>query len=222
MFVLTVDQIGSRHRGDQVASLLASLTTAGPLAGVDPALPAGGTPAPGDGLLLAVERTVGDEIQVVLADPVLTVRVALDLLRRTQWSVGVGAGEADLPLPASARAASGPVFIAARAAVTAAKSRRRTVPLAVRGADEVAAADAQAVFTLVAAVVRRRSAAGWAVIDRRSRPGVRQEEIAADLGITQQAVSARMTAALWEEEQAAIPALARLLVAAGRMDSKGR
>ena len=45
--------------------------------------------------------------------------------------------------------------------------------------------------------------------------GARQEDVAETLGITQQAVSQRLRTALWAEEVAARPLLARLLVAAG-------
>jgi len=52
MFVLTVDQQGSRRVGDRVDALLRELA---PLAGRD-------------GVVRAFERTVGDEVQAVLDD----------------------------------------------------------------------------------------------------------------------------------------------------------
>jgi len=221
MFVLTVDQKDSRRVGDRVPDVLAALVDR-------------------QGLVLPFERTVGDEVQGVLADAPAVVDLVLDLLRRGGWSVGIGTGAVDLPLPASARAASGAAFVLAREAVEAAKSRARSVPLAVRGASPTAAADAEAVLTLVAAIAARRSTAGWAAIDTlrsvdaeatrvlggaplvgpdgpraAAVVGVaRQQEVARRLGVSQQAVSQRLRAALWADEVAARPAAARLLTAA--------
>jgi len=205
MFVLTVDQKDSRRVGDRVPDLLAVLVDR-------------------PGLVLPFERTVGDEVQGVLADAIAVVDLVLDLLRRGGWSVGIGAGSVDLPLPPSAREASGTAFVLAREAVEAAKSRVRSVPVAVRGASPSLAADAEAVLALVAAIAARRSPAGWAAIDTLRSvdawaadavTGVaRQQEVARRLGVSQQAVSQRLRAALWAEEVAARPAAARLLTAA--------
>lgn len=195
MFVLTIDQRGSRRGDDLVPALLAGL----------PAVP---------GLVRRTERTVGDEVQAVLDDAAGVVELVLHALRLGEWSVGVGAGPVDEPLPASTREARGEAFVLARAAVDAAKSRARTVPLAVRGARAVAAADAEAVLTLVGAVAARRSDAGWRAVDEARAAGGSQEAVARRLGVTQQAVSQRLRAALWAEELAARPAAARLLTAA--------
>ncbi|QGQ19366.1 hypothetical protein GC089_09135 [Cellulomonas sp. JZ18] len=194
MFVLTIDQRGSRRGTDRVPELLAHLTDA-------------------PGLVRGFERTVGDEVQGVLDDARDVVELVLDLVRVGGWSVGVGAGPVHEPLPPSPRAASGEAFVLARAAVEAAKSRQRPVPLAVRGVDVTAAADAEAVLTLLGAVVVRRTAGGWEAVDA-ARAGDGQEVVARALGVTQQAVSQRLRAALWAEEQAVRPVAARLLTAA--------
>lgn len=194
MWVVTADQRGSRVVGERVAELLAGLPHVA-------------------GVVRPAERTVGDEVQAVLDDARGTVDLALHLLRGGGWSVGIGAGAVDEPLPASSRAASGEAFILAREAVEAAKSRHRSVPLAVRGADRAAGADAEAVLTLVAAVAARRSAAGWEVVDL-AAAGEGQAATARRLGVSVQAVSQRLRTALWAEETAARPAAARLLVAA--------
>ncbi len=87
--------------------------------------------------------------------------------------------------------------------------------MAVRGADPVAAADAEAVLTLLGAVLARRTPAGWRAVDETGRTGDRsQDVVAARLGISQQAVSERLRTALWAEETAVRPAAARLLTAA--------
>jgi hypothetical protein len=196
MWVITADQRGSRVVGERVAELLAGLPEVA-------------------GIVRPAERTVGDEVQVVLDDARGAVDLALHVLRGGGWSVGIGAGAVDEPLPASSREASGEAFILAREAVEAAKSRNRSVPLAVRGADADAAADAEAVLTLLGVVATRRSPAGWEVVDL-AGADEGQAAIARRLGISVQAVSQRLRTALWAEESAARPAAARLLVAAAR------
>lgn len=202
MFVLTIDQQQSRRVGDRVEQLLAELA---PLNGRD-------------GVVRAFERTVGDEVQAVFDDATLVVDVALRLLRTGGWSIGIGAGEVDEPLPSSARAGSGPAFVLARGAVERAKSRGRPVPLAVEGRASERGRDAEAVLALLGAVVVRRSPAGWAVVDTLSGlgPDATQGDVAVHLGVTQQAVSQRLRAAMWAEEAAARPVAARLLDEAQR------
>jgi len=199
MYVVTIDQRGSRIHGDKVDELL----TSHPVQALTP---------DHAGVVRAFERTVGDEVQAVLDDARVVVDLVLDVARRGGWSIGIGAGDVDEPLPESSRAGSGTAFILARTAVEAAKSRTRTVALAVRGADDGAGRDAEAVLVLAAATAARRSAAGWEVIDALSS-GVdsRQEDVAAALGISQQAVSQRLRTALHDEELAARHAAARLL-----------
>lgn len=195
---MTVDQVGSRRVGDRVESLLWSLSERTGQAGV----------------VRAFERTVGDEVQAVLDDGVAAVDLALWLLRVGGWSVGIGVGPVVEPLPASARAGSGEAFVRARAAVERAKSRARPVPLAVVTGAPDGGQGAEAVLTLLGSVLVRRSAAGWAVIDALTEPGVgaTQDDVARRLGVTQQAVSQRLRAAMWAEEVAARPVAARLLV----------
>ncbi|WP_227422017.1 hypothetical protein [Pengzhenrongella sicca] len=214
MFVLTIDQVGSRRVGDRVDELLSAFRT----------LPAAAIGA--RGVVRPFERTVGDEVQAVVSEATVAVDLALTILRRGGWSVGIGSGPVELPLPPTARAGTGEAFYLARGAVERAKSRVRAVPLSVGGADAAAAADAEAVLVLVAAVAGRRTAAGWEVIDTLGAAGVgaRQEDVAMRLGITQQAVSQRLRTALWAEELAARPLAARLLDAAGvdhRHDTAG-
>lgn len=197
MFVMTVDQQGSRVVGDRVPEVLTHLAG---LAGA-------GAP----GVRVGFDRSVGDEVQAVLDDPDVVVRVALDLLRRGGWTVGVGAGDVDEPLTGAAREGAGPAFVHARRAVERAKGRPRPAAVAVEGDDAGAATLCEGVLTLVAAVRARRTEAGWAVVDAMEVQGATQDLVARDLGITQQAVSQRLRAALWAEERAAVPAARRLL-----------
>ncbi len=191
MFVLTVDQRGSRRGSDRVTGALDLLS---------------GVP-----VVLGFERTAGDEFQGVLDRPAAVVDAVVRLVRAGGWSVGIGAGPVQSPLPDSTRAAAGPAFVAARRAVDTAKHRQ--VRLAVQGADDEAAADAQATASVLAVLLQRRSRQAWEAIDLVAA-GATQAEAAARLGISRQAVGQRLAAAAWEAEQDLHPVLARLLTRA--------
>jgi hypothetical protein len=191
-YVLTVDQKASRRTPDRVGAALRDLNGAVPV-------------------LLAFERTAGDEFQGVLADPDDVVDVVLRLVRAGGWSIGVGAGPVQTPLPASTRAGAGPAFLSARRAVDAAK--QRPARLAVRGAVPVDAGDAQAVLSALAVVVDRRSEQAWEAIGLVGA-GRTQAEAATVLGISRQAVGQRLAAGLWDLEQDLRPTASRLLTRA--------
>jgi hypothetical protein len=194
--VLTVDQRSSRHGPDRVEEALGRLAR---------------RPAE-----RPFERTAGDEFQGVLsADPgaiLSVVDVILDLVRDGTWSIGIGVGPVEHPLPASTRAGRGEAFLHARKAVERAK--RRPQHLAVDGRDPEAARDAEAVLTLLAAVVQRRTPQAWKAVELVTE-GLTLSEVAARLGVTRQAVGQRLGTALWHQEQAARPVAARLLAGAG-------
>lgn len=185
MFVLTMDQRGSRTHGDKVPQLLALLS------GFEATLP--------------FERSVGDEVQGLLADPGTVVEVAARVLREKDWYVGIGVGPVDLPLPGNSREASGGAFVAAREAVEAAKKTGERVPLRVRAADLAAAewaAAAEAVLVLLGDIVRNRSEAEWRVLDAQAgAAGATQRDLAAQLGITPQAVSKAIQRAGSQEDR---------------------
>lgn len=193
MFVMTVDQRGSRRDVDRVADVLRS---------------------PRPALVRPFERTAGDEIQAVVdtADTVLD--VALDLVDDGHWSVGIGIGPVEHPLPESTRAGRGPAFEAAREAVESAKSAPARI--AVRGLDTDSAADADAVLALLAVLVARRTDQGRDAIAALRRLGS-QNAVAEELSITPQAVSQRLAVAGWHLERAARPVVARLLATADRL-----
>lgn len=194
MFVLTIDQRGSRKGRDRVPELLEELS---------------GSPT-----VLPFERSVGDEVQGVVDSPEAVVDIAMRVLRTRQWYVGIGVGPVDQPLPETPRAASGAAFVAARSAVDQAKKSGDRVPLCVRMEPETTstAAAAEAVLVLIGALVRDRSAAEWRVLDELV-PGVRggQAGAATRLGITPQAVSRAVLRSGWQEEQAGRRAAALLL-----------
>ncbi|WP_207344541.1 MarR family transcriptional regulator [Arthrobacter sp. E3] len=173
MFVMTIDQRGSRRHGDKVPQLLKvleNLTT-----------------------ILPFERSVGDEVQGLLDEPQEVVEAVARILREKDWYVGIGIGRVDVPLPTSSREASGEAFVAAREAVDAAKKTGDRVPLSVKTPNAAAAvwADAaEAVLALTGDVVRSRSAAEWRVLDALdASPGTTQKQVAATLQISPQAVS---------------------------------
>ena len=191
-YVLTVDQQGSRRGPDRVTGVLRRL--------------ADGVPT-----VLPFERTAGDELQGVLADPAVVVDVVLRLVREGGWSIGIGAGPVQTPLPDSTRAGAGPAYLCARRAVDAA--RQRSVRLAVRGAVPPDAGDAQAVLSALAVVVQRRSAQAWEAIELVGA-GRTQSDAATALGVSRQAVGQRLAAGLWELERELRPTAARLLTRA--------
>ncbi|MCW2685046.1 MAG: uncharacterized protein JWP33_2959 [Blastococcus sp.] len=191
-YVLTVDQRASRRSPDRVADVLAVLN--------------GDVPT-----VLGFERTAGDEFQGVLAAPGDVVDVVLRLSRLGGWSIGIGAGPVQTPLPQSTRAAAGAAFLSARRAVDAAKQRPSRV--AVRGAVPADAGDAQAVLSALAVLVQRRSEQAWEAIALVAA-GRTQSDAAAALGISRQAVGQRLAAGLWDLERELRPTAARVLTRA--------
>jgi hypothetical protein len=179
--VLTVDQRGStRHAAtDRVPDTLLALA--------DPAR-TGGAPT----LLREFERTAGDEFQGVLDDPTSLTTVLERLLREDVWNIGLGFGVVDTPLPASTRAGRGPAFVHARDAVSAAKSSLWRLRVEGDRPDDVRRLET--VLLLWASVLARRTERGWEVADLVDA-GLRYDDAAQRLGITQSAVSQRAQAA---------------------------
>ncbi|MHA4849879.1 hypothetical protein L1080_010040 [Rhodococcus sp. MSC1_016] len=188
MFVLTIDQRGSRRDIDRVGDLIAEL---------------------GDHRLVRpFQRTAGDEMQAVVADPATVVALALDLVGREHWSIGIGAGAVEEPLPDETRAGRGPAFELARVAVERAKSAPGRV--AVEGSDTDLSADADTALTLVAVLLTRRTDEGREAVAQMRR-GLTQTEAAKSLGISKQAVSQRLATAGWQVETAGRRLAERLL-----------
>ncbi|GAB4085478.1 helix-turn-helix domain-containing protein [Myceligenerans cantabricum] len=200
MYVLTVDQRGSTRDGDRVPRVLPLVAQ---------------VVRGRNGVVLDFARTVGDEIQGVLDDAALVVDVALALLRDQGWSVGIGVGAVDEPLPVESREASGDAFVRARAAVEGAKARPKGSSVAVDGKG-ASAGEVEALLRLLGAIRSKRTSAGWEVTDTlasllaEGKPAA-QKDAAAVLGISEQAVSQRVRTALWHEEQAVLPVVVRLL-----------
>lgn len=202
MFVLTIDQDDSRTRGDLVEELLTYLDVTWPAELPRPAV--------------ALERTIGDEVQGVFADAGECLHVILNTLRIGGWQVGLGIGQVKTPLPERSRDGSGSAFVYAREAVERSRAKGLQVPVSVRAANNERAAHLQALLRLIGGVIQRRTEAGWAVIDALSTPSdnataFTQRDIAEQLGVSAQAVSQRLRAALWAEERDVHPLAIDLL-----------
>jgi hypothetical protein len=197
-FVLTVDQIQSRATGDAVDRALDLLS--------------------GVATVLPFARTVGDEFQGLLDDPLSVVDAILLVMRHEQWHVGLGIGAVERPLPADSRAARGPAFLCARAAVDAAKSEPSHLTVVAARESDSEAYDLQTVWRLTATLRSRRSASGWQAVDL-VLAGHSRSDVARRLGISRQAVGQRLQAAHADLEAAVRPTLARLLARADRAAS---
>lgn len=194
--MLTVDQIDSRTSPDRVEHTLTRLSSVA---------------APG-----AFTRTVGDEFQGLLEQPMSVVGAILLLMREESWHIGLGIGSIELPLPPQGlRAARGEALLAARAAVERAKSEPTHLVVATTRAAEAEAEDVQAVFRIVGSLRRRRTPSGWEVTDLLDG-GLTHQEVAQRLGVSRQAVGQRAQAAHWVLDREVKPTLARLLILADR------
>lgn len=89
-----------------------------------------------DQLKLCFDRTAGDEMQALIGEPEALGTIARRIAASGQWTMGVGVGAVETPLPDSVREGRGPAFWAARDAIQVAKTQRSTRPLAVKSADE--------------------------------------------------------------------------------------
>jgi hypothetical protein len=203
MFAITADQVDSRHRPDIAADTMARLTT-----------------LLGAGLALPVDRTAGDEIQLLVEDPGDALAAILSLTRGGEWSVGCGVGGVNVPLPANAREAGGDAFVAARDAVNDAKKRDTRFALRSTAAATATASDAEALVDLLLFVRSRRTAEGWQMFDSLGS-GSTQADAAKRLGITPQAASKRARTAALRVEFAATSPLERMLAAVDRAASEG-
>ncbi|GAA1846788.1 DNA-binding protein [Agromyces salentinus] len=202
MYVITADQVASRHHPDRASELIDALVARHRSA-----------------LVLPADQTAGDEVQLITESAPAALEIVLDATRDEHWSVGLGVGHVRTPLPDAARKASGTAFIAAREAVQAAKRADGRFALRAASAvpaepgrriDELDAAQVEALIRLVVLIRERRSDLGWEVADL-ARAGHLQKDIATMLGISAAAVSARLKAAMWRAEADALPALVRLL-----------
>jgi len=192
VFVITADQVDSRKNADLVAATITELTAA-------PITP-----------VLVAERTVGDELQILVANGNDALTVILYLTRTGQWSVGCGTGDVSSPLPDNIREATGGAFIAARRAVERAKKRQSKFALETEP-ETTQASDAEALIDLFLTLRARRTPEGWELFDLLEGTDLTQAAAAEQLGISPQAVSLRARAAELRIEDAAREPLTRIL-----------
>lgn len=195
VYVVTLDQ-RRREAGDLVPDLLRRLA----------ALPS----------VVPFQRARAHAVQGITEAPDAAVSAALTGLRGGEWGVGIGVGTVRLetatdPEGRTGLRADGPGTAHARLAADAAVRAGR-VPVCVAAEDDRSAAQAEAVLRLLGRIVVLRTEAEWRVVDLLV-PGARgqQKAVAAELGITPQAVSKAVARSLWQEEWNARPAAARLL-----------
>ena len=191
MFIITADQIDSRHLDDLAGPAVTDLNA-----------------RYGDRIALPVDRNAGDEIQALAADPTTALAIIADLTRTGHWSVGCGVGHVRTPLPSHTREATGPGFVAARAAVERAKGSQFHFALESEAGNGAPAAEA--LVELLLLIRSRRTPEGWEMFDLLAA-GLTQTAAAQALGITPQAASQRVRNGGIRPELAAMPALASVL-----------
>lgn len=195
VYVCTIDQVSSRRGRDAVPELLEVL------AEFDAVIP--------------FSRTLGDEVQGVLADAATITSVIRRVLRFNNWHIGIGIG----PISAAERKlqrsseATGPSFAAARDAIDAAKRRpgRSQIAVAATVATQPELNHLDALLGLLAGIITARTPSQWKVIDAvLTDPEATQSEIAKQLDMTQQGVAKSLAASLWRQELEVIPLLEAL------------
>lgn len=204
MFVLTVDQKGSRTDEDRVPHALLLLSDIPTLA--------------------PFERTVGDEFQGVLSTASHVYEALMRLVRDGHWHCGIGIGQGTFPHPEHPRSVEGrgSAFIEARQAVDNAKELVPSLALCVAEGDkrnnnashEPCPVDdgalAQAMLRMVASLVDHRTSRQWEVLDvvRTTSTLAQAGKI---LGISASAVSQSLSASQASLEKEAYEALIPLL-----------
>lgn len=203
MYVVVADQVGSRDGTDRVPAALDHL------AGVE------------GSMVLAFERTTGDELQGLTGDPATVVSAVVRLSRLGGWRIGIGAGEVELPLPSSTREARGPAYLAARDAIEAAHANPVDLALALAAPPGTVggrryrepvpeAVDAETALWLLKFVLATRSPEGWELVELLDQ-GHTNAAAAKALGISASAASQRLARAHRAEAVRAAGLATRLL-----------
>lgn len=143
-----------------------------------------------------------EEIRAHIASPATACDVVMALLAAGDWAVGIGVVPGETPPDPEDEAQ---VDLAKRTATEALRptTRAGTVKVRIIGAkrDDVRGFNISAAFTLMSQVLSKRSSEGREATSL-VRSGFNQNEAAAELGISKQAMSQRLQAAGWQAEQA--------------------
>lgn len=146
--------------------------------------------------LLPFERTAGDEMEALIADPATLSEVVLRALRSSAWWIGVGIGTVEEPLPHSVRQSQGGAFVLARQAIQEAKARPERVRVLAEDRD---AGDLEAAMLLMGVLFSRRHLRD-SPVNRLRKSGLTIVQIADQLGISKQAVSQQLRVSRTEEQ----------------------
>ena len=226
MFVITADQIGSRTDRDRAGEMIAELVAAfGPAFTLPPDQTAGDeiqllVPDADTALavVLALQRaghwSIGlgiGEVRTPLPETTrqasggafVAARAAVTRAKKAEARFSLEVDPAVEPAVEPADVPAGDRAGDRAADLSADLSSGRAAPLL--NADGV-----EALITTLLLLRQRRSKEGWAAIDL-LQSGMSQVVIAAELGISTAAVSQRIRSAGWRVDQAAQPALVRLL-----------
>ena len=188
MFVMTIDQRRSSQTGSRAKKTLTELTERHQ-----------------DSLLLPIGRFAGDELQLILDDPMAVRTIAVSLID-DNWHVGIGVGTGTLG--SDAADSTGAAFTLAREAVDAAKSLPWHV--AIRSIATEAAEDAEAALALVQSIRSRRTEHGAEIVALVRALGS-VTAAAAQLDISVSAASKRARIAMLRHEDAGLRLADRLL-----------
>ena len=143
-----------------------------------------------------------EEIRAHIASPATACDVVMALLAAGDWAIGIGVVPGETPPDPEDEAQ---VDLAKRTATEALRptTRAGTVKVRIIGAkrDDVRGFNISAAFTLMSQVLSKRSSEGREATSL-VRSGFNQNEAAAELGISKQAMSQRLQAAGWQAEQA--------------------
>lgn len=153
----------------------------------------------------AVSVTGVEDIETTVEDPEDALNVIMALLSDGSWAIGIGVapGVDDAADAAAARASAKAVGVkAGQVKVVVDKQTPSTD-----------AADIAAAFALMAHVLHKRTYEGREATSL-VRRGMNQNEAAAELGISKQAMSQRLQAAGWPAEQAGWQLALNLLIRA--------
>lgn len=140
------------------------------------------------------------------------------MARDGRWHIGLGVGAVECPLPESVHESRGPALVFARQAVEAAKSQTPSIVVIGEGDS---ANEANGSLQLMAVLWEGRTQPGWSAVTtiEDQDEGTILSEVAAELGISKQALSQRLRVANWQVEQRAKTAVIRSLVRADHQES---